>query len=112
MHSVGGECVFAIEWDKYARITYEHNFRKISPELFEKNNFNWDINEADPAKIPSFDVLCAGFPCQPFSHAGLKKGFEDTRGTLFFNIAKIKATEKIPYNYFIINHYLFILDDE
>jgi DNA (cytosine-5)-methyltransferase 1 len=93
MHSVGGECVFASEWDKYARITYEHNFRKISPELFEKNNFNWDINEADPAKIPSFDVLCAGFPCQPFSHAGLKKGFEDTRGTLFFNIAKIISTK-------------------
>lgn len=94
MHSVGGECVFASEWDKYARITYEHNFSKISPELFKKNNFNWDINEADPTKIPPFDVLCAGFPCQPFSHAGLKKGFEDTRGTLFFNIAKIIDTKK------------------
>lgn len=89
MHSIGGECVFASEWDKFARITYEHNFKEISPELFKKGNFNWDIKEADPQLIPPFDVLCAGFPCQPFSNAGLKKGFEDTRGTLFFNIAEI-----------------------
>jgi DNA (cytosine-5)-methyltransferase 1 len=89
MHSVGGQCVFASEWDKYARITYEGNFKSISPELFESGNFNCDINDANPEMIPDFDVLCAGFPCQPFSHAGLKKGFEDTRGTLFFNIAEI-----------------------
>ena len=94
MHSVGGECVFASEWDKFARITYEDNFKKICPKLFEKENFNWDINEADPNNIPDFEILCAGFPCQPFSHAGLKKGFEDTRGTLFFNIAKIVDTKK------------------
>lgn len=94
MHNAGGKCVFASEWDKYARVTYEENFKSISSELFEKGNFNWDINEADPNKIPDFDVLCAGFPCQPFSHAGLKKGFEDTRGTLFFNIAKIINTKK------------------
>lgn len=89
MHTAGGECVFASEWDKYARITYEHNFSKITPNLFKKNNFNSDINDAVIEKIPNFDVLCAGFPCQPFSHAGLKKGFEDTRGTLFFKIAEI-----------------------
>jgi DNA (cytosine-5)-methyltransferase 1 len=94
MHSVGGECVFASEWDKFARITYEYNFKKVMPELFEKGNFNWDINDADPDSIPNFEVLCAGFPCQPFSHAGLKKGFEDTRGTLFFNIAKIVDAKK------------------
>lgn len=89
MHKAGGVCVFASEWDKYARITYEHNFAKISPNLFKKNNFNSDINDAVIEEIPNFDVLCAGFPCQPFSHAGLKKGFEDTRGTLFFKIAEI-----------------------
>lgn len=91
MHSAGGECVFASEIDKFARQTYEHNFRKISPELFEKGNFNKDITdpELDYMKIPEFEVLCAGFPCQPFSHAGLKKGFDDTRGTLFFNIKEI-----------------------
>lgn len=99
MHNVGGECVFASEIDKYARYTYEHNFKKISPELFLNGSFNQDITEADLNHLPDFDVLCAGFPCQPFSHAGLKKGFEDMRGTLFFNIAEIidyKIKQKKP----------------
>jgi DNA (cytosine-5)-methyltransferase 1 len=95
MHSTGGECVFASEWDKYARITYEENFKGHNPTLFQSGQFNWDINNVDPDQIPLFDVLCAGFPCQPFSHAGLKKGFEDTRGTLFFNIAEIVNRKKI-----------------
>jgi DNA (cytosine-5)-methyltransferase 1 len=94
MHSAGGKCVFASEWDKYARITYEANYKKNNEELFLNGNFNSDINDADPNKIPDFDVLCAGFPCQPFSHAGLKKGFDDTRGTLFFNIANIIDIKK------------------
>lgn len=94
MHSVGGKCVFASEWDKYARITYEANYRDFNEELFINGNFNSDINDAEPSEIPDFEVLCAGFPCQPFSNAGLKMGFEDTRGTLFFNIAKIIHTKK------------------
>lgn len=91
MHENGGKCVFASEIDKFARQTYEQNFKKISPELFENGNFNQDITDPnlDYSKIPDFDILCAGFPCQPFSHAGLKKGFDDTRGTLFFNIKEI-----------------------
>ena len=95
MHENGGKCVFASEIDKFARQTYEHNFRKISPEVFENGNFNEDITDPslDYSKIPDFDVLCAGFPCQPFSHAGLKKGFDDTRGTLFFNIKEIVRTK-------------------
>jgi DNA (cytosine-5)-methyltransferase 1 len=94
MHSAGGKCVFASERDKFARITYEANYKDNNKELFLNGNFNSDINEADPIQIPDFDVLCAGFPCQPFSNAGLKKGFEDTRGTLFFNIAEIINTKK------------------
>jgi DNA (cytosine-5)-methyltransferase 1 len=89
MHNAGGECVFASEWDKFARITYEHNYKKISPNLFKNGRFNEDLNDVNPEKMPDFDVLCAGFPCQPFSHAGLKMGFEDTRGTLFFKMAEI-----------------------
>lgn len=96
MHESGGECVFASELDKFARQTYEANFKSISPDLFEKGNFNEDITDEtlDYSSIPDFDVLCAGFPCQPFSHAGLKKGFEDTRGTLFGNIVSIVEAKK------------------
>ena len=100
MHSVGGKCVYASEWDKNARISYEANYKDIAPQLFAKDNegrylyFNEDINNAVPAEIPDFDICCGGFPCQPFSVAGLKRGFDDTRGTLFFNIVNI-VREKI-----------------
>lgn len=91
MHQNGGKCVFASEIDKFARQTYEHNFKEISPEIFKNNLYNKDITDKglDYESIPNFDILCAGFPCQPFSQAGLKKGFDDTRGTLFFNIKEI-----------------------
>lgn len=77
---IGGEGVFASEWDSHAQVTYEANFGH-KPE--------GDIGKIDPKEIPSHDVLLAGFPCQPFSNAGLKKGFADTRGTQFFIISKI-----------------------
>jgi DNA (cytosine-5)-methyltransferase 1 len=77
MHRLGGECVFASEIDEFARLTYERNHKKISPKLFENDRFNKDIRTISPKDLPDFDILCAGFPCQPFSQAGFKRGFED-----------------------------------
>ncbi len=102
LHNIGGECVFASEWDEAARNTYEVNFKKFSPELFENDMFAGDITLVDPETIPDHDILCAGFPCQPFSQAGHKLGFEDTRGTLFFNIAEILKVKK-PKAFFLEN---------
>jgi DNA (cytosine-5)-methyltransferase 1 len=111
LHNLGGECVFASEWDDAARKTYEHNFTKISPKLFKSGNFAGDITQVVKADIPDFDILSGGFPCQPFSQAGHKRGFEDTRGTLFFDIAEIIAAKK-PDAYFIENvRHLYSHDD-
>ena len=104
MHNIGAECVFAAEWDEHARKTYEQNFRAISPSLFQNDgmNFAGDITLVDKEKIPDFDILCAGFPCQPFSQAGHKRGFDDVRGTLFFDIAEILRIKR-PRAFFLEN---------
>ena len=77
---IGGDCVFYSEWDKFSQQTYEANFGEIP---------HGDITEIDAKDIPKHDLLVGGFPCQAFSQAGLKKGFKDTRGTMFFEIARI-----------------------
>lgn len=82
MQEAGGKCVFSSEWDEAAKQTYFHNYGEVP--------FGDITKPETKALIPDkFDVLCAGFPCQPFSNAGLKKGIEDTRGTLFYHIAEI-----------------------
>jgi DNA (cytosine-5)-methyltransferase 1 len=80
---LGGECAFTSEIDRHARITYEVNFQD------ENHVFAGDITSVPVENIPDHDLLLGGFPCQPFSHAGHKKGFEDTRGTLFFEVSRI-----------------------
>lgn len=90
----GGRCVFSSEWDKDAAKTYYYNFGE--------RPFG-DIQKIDPKDIPDFDVLLAGFPCQPFSIIGDKEGFRhETQGTLFFNIEKI-LLEKKPKAFMLEN---------
>ncbi|MFH2061421.1 MAG: DNA repair protein RadC [Candidatus Beckwithbacteria bacterium] len=110
-HNVGGECVFVSEWDEPAQKTYKHNFFKMSPKVFQSGNFVGDITKVKMKNIPDFDILTAGFPCQPFSQAGFKKGFNEVRGTLFFNIVNI-IDKKRPKAFFLENvRHLFKHDD-
>ncbi len=90
---LGGTCVMSSEWDKFAQQTYEANFGE--------KPFG-DICKIDEKKVPKCNLILGGFPCQPFSNAGLKKGFEDTRGTMFFEIARI-IKEKKPEILFLEN---------
>jgi len=82
---IGEECVFTSEWDKISRQTYLSNF---------PNEIEGDIMEVDEKEIPVHDVILDGFPCQPFSNTGLKEGFGDTRGTLFFEIERVTRNHK------------------
>lgn len=106
-HGLGSECVFASEIDKNARVTYQENFAEKSPKLFEDNMYNDDILKIDKpnSQIPPFDILCAGFPCQPFSQAGYKRGFSESkgdRGNMFFHICNI-IEHKRPKAFFLEN---------
>lgn len=85
----GHECVYANEWDKYAAQIYEKNFNH-KPDTR-------DITAVDVSEIPDHDLLVGGFPCQSFSIAGKRKGFTETRGTLFFEICRIAAAKRTKF---------------
>jgi len=80
-----GQCVFSSEWDEQAKTTYRTNFGEVP---------YGDITKLNEEEIPKHNILVAGFPCQAFSIAGFKGGFEDTRGTLFFDVARIIKSRK------------------
>ncbi|CAN1534920.1 Dcm Site-specific DNA methylase [Burkholderiaceae bacterium] len=90
---LGGKCVFTSEWDKFSQKVYATNFGHLP---------NGDITKIKAKDIPDHDILLGGFPCQAFSQAGLKKGFNDSRGTMFFEIQRILA-EKMPKAFLLEN---------
>lgn len=92
LEAIGGfECVGYCEIDKYARQAYEAIYDTGGELYFD------DARKIVPEQLPDFDLLVGGFPCQSFSIAGARKGFDDTRGTLFFEIARIAAVKKPKY---------------
>ena len=93
MEANGFECVYSADNNKHASEMYNVNFKEDS--------YN-DVTQIKPEVLKNFDVMCGGFPCQPFSSAGLKQGFSDTRGTLFFDMVRI-LKEKKPRVVFLEN---------
>ena len=88
----GFRCVGHCEIDKYANASYEAIY-----EPGKEERYDHDATKIDPADLPDFDLLCGGFPCQTFSIAGRRKGFDDTRGTLFFEIARLAQSKRPSY---------------
>lgn len=101
LESLGARCVYSNEWDIPVQKVYASNFGDI-PE--------GDITQVDEKNIPDHDILCAGFPCQAFSISGKQRGFEDSRGTLFFDVARI-VREKQPKIVFMENVKNFAIHD-
>lgn len=91
LENAGFECIGACDNDKYAKMLYSAYFNN------EKEVFYDDIRTIDTKTMPDFEIFCGGFPCQSFSIAGKRRGFDDTRGTLFFEVARILKDKKPKY---------------
>ncbi len=102
LESFGARCVYSSEWDKSVQKVYADNFGDV-PE--------GDITQVDEKSIPNHDILCAGFPCQAFSISGKQRGFEDSRGTLFFDIVRIVKAKR-PQIIFMENVKNFAVHDK
>lgn len=85
LERLGGECVFSSEIDRHAAATYERNFGHKPAG---------DITKIDASEVPDHEVICGGFPCQPFSVSGKQLGFEDARGTLFFEVMRLVSAKR------------------
>lgn len=83
---IGGVCVLTCEIDISAKKTYDLNFSELNPT---EHVFHDDVSTLENEVVPEHDLMLAGFPCQPFSQAGKRRGFDDTRGTMFFHVARI-----------------------
>lgn len=104
-HQIGIGCSLAVEKDKYARQTYEHNFSSLSPQLFAKNQFFHDVDALadDPEQIHDFEILCGGFPCQSYSFAGKRLGIHDPKnGKHFLSLLRILKAKQ-PKAFFFEN---------
>lgn len=102
LESFGANCVYSSEWDKHAQMVYKANFNDLP---------DGDITKVNEKNIPDHEILCAGFPCQPFSISGKQLGFDDSRGTLFFDVARI-VKEKKPKVVFMENVKNFARHDD
>jgi DNA (cytosine-5)-methyltransferase 1 len=105
LERAGGQCVYTVEFDKFAMKTYSANFGEVGLDGKRRQELPTDIYDVDVVDLPSYDVLAAGFPCQPFSIAGVSKklslgrkhGFEDKKsGNLFFEIMRLIDEAKTP----------------
>ncbi|WP_244651406.1 MULTISPECIES: DNA cytosine methyltransferase [unclassified Lentimonas] len=94
MEEQGGKCVFSSEWEPKAKETYYNNYGEVPFGDITKFTKSNEVGIVTPDRIPNHDMICGGFPCQPFSQAGKQLGFEDARGTLFFDILTIAHTQQ------------------
>lgn len=102
LEGLGGKCVFTSEWDRHAKETYYQNYGEVPFGDITKFTQQAAGKQLASSAIPKHTILCGGFPCQPFSQAGKQLGFEDARGTLFFDILTI-AKERRPKVLFLEN---------